>query len=204
MPLLSRIGPASCFSIMTAPCWFNTYHIIHCWKINLNLFWFVADSKIKWQQQSFKFGFKFSKKALGHYQQLTLVWVYKIQIFNLIQFVLLDLWPIKDGPCRPLPGGQKLHFYLAAFCKKYILGTFCQIKLKICNLLNFRVLNQNLMVNRDEYIIFSKAWKMIKLLLILFINWKLCYFDISVRFRISENCQKRSITNGIWRMWHSW
>ena len=147
---------------MTAPCWFNTYHIIHCWKINLNLFWFVTDSKIKWQQQSFKLGLKFSKKALGHYKQLTLVWVYKMQIFNLIQFVLLDLWPIKDGPCRPLPGGQKLHFYLAAFCKKYnILGTFCQIKLKICSLLNFRVLNQNLMVNRDEYIIFSKAWKMI-------------------------------------------
>ena len=85
-----------------------------------------------------------------------------------------------------LPGGQKLHFHLTAFCKNCIfLRTLCQIwnvKLKLCSLLNFRVLNQNLMVKRDEW------------------RCKLCYFDVSVRFKISKNCQKWSITNGILRM----
>ena len=121
------------------------------------------------------------------YQWLTLVWLYKKQIFSWIQFVLLDLWPIKDSPCRPLPIGQKLHFSLAAFCENCnILRTLSQIKLEICNWLNFRVLNQNKVVKRDEY------------------KWKLYYFDVSDRFRISKNCQKCSITNGILRMWHSW
>ena len=44
-------------------------------------------------------------------------WVNKIQIFS--QFVLLDLCPVKDGPYRPLPGGQKLHFCLAVFHKNF-------------------------------------------------------------------------------------
>ena len=44
-------------------------------------------------------------------------WVNKIQIFS--QFVLSDLWPVKDGPYRPLPGGQKLHFCLAVFHKNF-------------------------------------------------------------------------------------
>ena len=121
------------------------------------------------------------------YQWLALVWVYKIHIFSLIQFLLLNLWPIKDGPCRPLPSVQKLNFRLAAFCKKCdILRRLCQMKLKICSLLNFRVLNQNMMVKRDEY------------------KWKLCYFDVSFTFRISENCREWLITNGFLRMWHSW
>ena len=100
-----------------------------------------------------------------------LVWVYKIQNFSLIQFALLDLWPIKDGPCRPLPGGQKLHFHLAGFCKSFnILRMLCQMRLKICNLLNSRVLNQNLMIKSE-------------------CKWKICYFDILVRLRISENSE---------------
>ena len=95
----------------------------------------------------------------------TLVWVYKIQVFSLIQIVLkLDLRPVKDGPCRSLLGGN-------------ILRMLCQIELKIYGLLNFRVMNQNVMFKRDEY------------------KWKLCHFDVLVRFRISENCQKWSITN---------
>ena len=119
------------------------------------------------------------------YQWLTLVWVYKIQVFSLIQFTL-DLWPVKGGPFRPLASGQKLYFHLAAFCKNCnILRTLCHIKLNIFSLLNFRELNQNLMVKRDWY------------------KWKLCYFYVSVRFRISENCQKWSITNVILKMWHS-
>ena len=86
------------------------------------------------------------------YQWLILVLVYKTQIFSLIQFVLLDLWPVKDAPYRPLPSGQKLHFHLAAFSKNCnILRIHGQIKLKICNWQNFRVLNQNLIVKRDEY-----------------------------------------------------
>ena len=35
-------------------------------------------------------------------------WVNKIQIFS--QFAISDLQPVKDGPYRPLHGGQKLHF----------------------------------------------------------------------------------------------
>ena len=42
-------------------------------------------------------------------------WVNKIQIFS--QFVLSDLRSVKDGPYRPLPVGQKLHFCLAVFHK---------------------------------------------------------------------------------------
>ena len=81
------------------------------------------------------------------YQWLTAVYVYKIHIVSLIQYVLLNLWSIKDGPCRPLPGGHKLHFCQAALCKNFnILRTLCQI----CSLLNFRVLNQNLMIKRYE------------------------------------------------------
>ena len=81
------------------------------------------------------------------YQWLTLVYVYKIHIVSLIQFILLNLWSIKDGPCRPLPGAHKLHFRQTAFCKNFnILRTICQI----CSLLNFRVLNQNLMIKRYE------------------------------------------------------
>ena len=119
------------------------------------------------------------------YECLTLVWVYKTQIFRLIKFVLLELWPMKDDPCGPLPGGQKLHFCARVFCKNCnILRRLCQMKLKICSLLNFRMLNWNLMVKRDEC------------------TWKLCYFGVSVRFRI--NCRKWLITNGFLRMWHSW
>ena len=45
---------------------------------------------------------------------------------------LLDLWSIKDNPCRPVPGGQKLHFFLAVFHKSYnILKTLCHMSLKI-------------------------------------------------------------------------
>ena len=51
------------------------------------------------------------------YQWLTLVWVYKIQVFSLIRFILFDLWSVKDEPFRPLPSGQKLCFCLAAFPK---------------------------------------------------------------------------------------
>ena len=40
-------------------------------------------------------------------------WANKIQFFS--QFVLLDLRPVIDGPYRPLPGGQKLHFCMAVF-----------------------------------------------------------------------------------------
>ena len=84
------------------------------------------------------------------YQWLMLVWVDKTRIFSLIQFELSDLWSVKDGPCRPLPGGQKLHFHLAALHRNCnILKTLCQIKLKINNFLSFRVLNQNWMVKRD-------------------------------------------------------
>ena len=44
--------------------------------------------------------------------------------------IFLDLWPIKNEPCRPLPGEQKLHFRQAAFCKNYnIFRTLGQIKL---------------------------------------------------------------------------
>ena len=121
------------------------------------------------------------------YQWLTLVWVCKIRIFCLIQFLLLGFWPIKNGPCRPLLNEQKLRFCLSAFCKNCnILRTLCQIKLQICSLLSFRVMNQNLMVKRDEY------------------KQKLYYLDFSVRLRVSENCQKFSINNGILRMWYSW
>ena len=121
------------------------------------------------------------------YHWFTLVWVDKTQVFSPIQFVLSDLWPIKDSPYRPMPGRQKLHFCLTVFHEKYnILKTLCQISLKIWSLLNFRVLNQNSVVKSDEF------------------KWKLCYFDVLVRFRISENCQKWSIANGILRMWHSW
>ena len=117
------------------------------------------------------------------YQWFTLVSVDKLQIFSPIQFVLLDLWPIKDNSYRPMPGRQKLHFILAVFHKNYnILKTLCQISLKIWSLLNFWVLNQNLVVKSDDF------------------KWKLCYFDVLVRFRISKNCQKWSITNGILRM----
>ena len=42
-------------------------------------------------------------------------WVNKIQIFS--EFVLSDLRSVKDGPYRPLPVGQKLHFCLAVFHK---------------------------------------------------------------------------------------
>ena len=35
------------------------------------------------------------------------------------QFVLSDLQPVKDGPYRPLPGGQKLDFCLAVFHKNF-------------------------------------------------------------------------------------
>ena len=119
------------------------------------------------------------------YHWFTLVWVDKIQIFSPIQFLLLDLWPIKDNPYRTMPGRQKLHFCLAVFHEDYILKALCQILLKIWSLLNFRVLNQNLVVKSDEF------------------KWKLCYFDVLVRFRISKNCQKWSITNRILRMRHS-
>ena len=94
---------------------------------------------------------------------------------------------LKDNPYRPMPGRQKLHFCLAIFHENYdIFKALCRISLKIWCLLNFRVLNQNLVVKNDEF------------------KWKLCYFDVLIRFRISENCQKWSITNGILRMWHSW
>ena len=64
------------------------------------------------------------------YQWLALVRVNKIQILSL--FVLSDLWPAKDGLRRPLPGGQKLHFCLAAFHKNCnILRILRQIKLQI-------------------------------------------------------------------------
>ena len=90
------------------------------------------------------------------------------------------------APCRTVPGGQKLHFCLAPFCKNCnIFRTVCQIKLEICSLLNFRVPNNNLMVKRDEC------------------KWELCYY-VSVRFWISQNCQKWSITNRILRIGHSW
>lgn len=38
-----------------------------------------------------------------------------MQILSPIEFVVLDLWLIKDGICRPLPDGQKLYFWLALF-----------------------------------------------------------------------------------------
>ena len=68
------------------------------------------------------------------YQWFTLAWVDKMQNFSPIQFVLLKLWPVKDNPYKPLPGGEKLHFCLAVFqgnCN--ILKTLCQISLKIWN-----------------------------------------------------------------------
>ena len=42
-----------------------------------------------------------------------------MQNFSPIQFVILDLWPIKDNLCRLVPGEQKLHFYLVVFHKNY-------------------------------------------------------------------------------------
>ena len=107
--------------------------------------------------------------------------------FSLIQFVFLDLWPVKDNPYRPMPGGQKLRLCLTVFHKNYnILKTLCQISLKIWSLLNFRVLNQNMMVKRDEF------------------KWNIRCFNVLGRFGISENCLKWSVTNGILRMWHTW
>ena len=73
----------------------------------------------------------------------------------LIQFVLLDLLPIKFSSYRPLPSGQKPHFYLAVFHKNNILR-----RLSDLNFLNFSLLNQKLMVKRGEF------------------KWKLCYFDV--------------------------
>ena len=56
--------------------------------------------------------------------------------------VLLDLWPVKDSPCRPMPSGQELHFCLAVFHKNYsILKMIRHISLNIWSLLNFRLLN---------------------------------------------------------------
>ena len=63
--------------------------------------------------------------------------------------------------------------------KLYFENAF--ISLKIWSLLNFRLLNQNLMVKRDK------------------LKWELCYFDALVKFRISESCQKWSVTNRILR-----
>ena len=97
----------------------------------------------------------------------------KMLNFRHVQFVLLDLQPVGHKPCKTVPGGQKRHFPLAVFHENYkILKMFCQISLKICSLLNFRVLDQNLMIKRDEF------------------EWKLCYFDVLVRLRISKNCKK--------------
>ena len=73
----------------------------------------------------------------------------------LIQFVLLDLLPIKYSPNRPMPSGEKLHFCLAVFHKNNILR-----RLSDLNFLNVSFLNQNLMVKRGEF------------------KWKLCYFDV--------------------------
>ena len=42
------------FSKMAAPCCFKTRHKIHCWRLHLNLFWFVASSKIEQQLPNFK------------------------------------------------------------------------------------------------------------------------------------------------------
>ena len=41
------------FSKMAAPCCFRTCHMIHCWKVYLNLFWLDADPDIERQQLSF-------------------------------------------------------------------------------------------------------------------------------------------------------
>ena len=101
--------------------------------------------------------------------------------FSPIQFVLLDLWPVKDNPCRTVPGGQKHYFPLAVFHENYnILKMLCHISLKTCSLLNLTVLDQNLMIKRDEF------------------EWKLCCFDFSVRFRISKNSQIDHLPMEFW------
>ena len=51
---------------------------------------------------------------------------------------------------QSLSGEQKLHFCIAVFHKNCnILRTLCQSKLNICNISNFVMLNQNLMVDRQ-------------------------------------------------------
>ena len=124
--------------------------------------WFPASSIFFIKQKFFRYQFLWSrnnrwvipsqiiqKNWFGWslvYHFFTLVWLDKMLNFSPIQFVLLDLWSIKDNPCRPVPGGQKLHFFLAVFHKSYnILKTLCHMSLKIWSLPNFRVLDQNLM-----------------------------------------------------------
>ena len=60
-----------------------------------------------------------------------------MQIFSLVQFLVLDLWTIKAGPYRPLPGGLKLLFCLTLIHKSFnILRACCQNELKLCILPN--------------------------------------------------------------------
>ena len=60
-----------------------------------------------------------------------------MQIFSLVQFLVLDLWTIKAGPYRPLPGGLKLLFCLTLIHKSFnILRVCCQNELKLCILPN--------------------------------------------------------------------
>ena len=79
-----------------------------------------------------------------------------------------------------MPEVQKRHFPLAVLDGNYnILKMLCQVSLKICILLNVRVLDQNLTIKKE---------------------WKLCYFlkcsKIFLNFlKFSENflnCQKWS------------
>ena len=101
--------------------------------------------------------------------------------FSPIQFVLLDLWPIKDNPCRTVPGGQKHCFPLAVFHENYnILKMLCHISLQTWSLLNLTVLDQNPMIKRDEF------------------ERKLCCFDVSVRFRISKNLRNDHLPMEFW------
>ena len=67
----------------------------------------------------------------------------------------------------------------------HILRTPCRKKLKTYILPKFGLLNQNLLVKRDEW------------------DRKSCCFDIFVRFTNYKNCQNWSITNAIFEMRHS-
>ena len=67
-----------------------------------------------------------------------------MQISSLVQFLVLDLWTIKDGPYRPLPGGPKLLFCLTLIHKSFNILSVLSKWTETVHLTKYRGLNLNL------------------------------------------------------------
>ena len=92
----------------------------------------------------------------------TLVWIVQIQIFSPRQFMILNLWPIKEDLCRSLLGGNNSISGSPHSLKEFnILIALCSIKLKICILPNTDIVNYQ--VNIDRFIICSTMIDSLKL-----------------------------------------